>query len=70
MDKKYQSLLDNYINGNLSDFKEGLENCSKKEILLVIVSLAEYLSVKNDYENKTYSDNGYWETITIVDKYL
>jgi hypothetical protein len=33
MEPKYQSLLDNYINGNLSDFKAGIRKLTKQQIV-------------------------------------
>lgn len=67
---KVTEVANNYINGNLSDFRENLKKISKKELLLVIVHIAEYLSVNRGYENSTFSDNGYYEAIKIVDKYI
>lgn len=63
-------IANNYINGNISDFKLGLTRSSKKQLLLVIVSLAEYLAINKDYQYKTYSDNEYSEAIQIVYKNL
>ena len=57
-------IVDNYINGNITDFKEGLSKCTKKEVLLVIVHLAEghFLFIEDD--------NAYIKAIQLVDKYL
>jgi len=57
-------IADNYINGNLSDFREQLKKCTKKEILLVIVHLAEghFLFIEDD--------QAYIKAMEAVDKYL
>jgi hypothetical protein len=38
----YQTIAENYINGNISDFKKGIKSLSKKDLLTFINIFAEY----------------------------
>ena len=38
----YKEAIDTYLNGNISDFKEFLKNCSRKELLMMAIDWEEY----------------------------
>jgi hypothetical protein len=43
----FQAIAENYINGNISDFKKSLKRLSKKETMLLTVVLSEYFEPVN-----------------------
>lgn len=43
----YTEIADNYMNGNISDFKAQLKKCSKRDVLILTEILSEYFEPVN-----------------------
>lgn len=45
MEKKFETLVNNYINGNISTFRKDLNKLSKKNLILFLKYCNEYMFV-------------------------
>ncbi len=52
----YQEVIENYINGNLSDFRKQVNNLTKKELLTLCDMMREYYKLDGNMITFKYID--------------
>ncbi len=64
--ERYSVIAENYVNGNLEDFRKQLKVLSKKELIVFLQILEDYLPEQDDvlWRSKAHRANN------IVHKYL
>ena len=55
--EKYQGIAENYVNGNLKDFRKDLKKLTKKELMVYEVLFSDYFFTVQDNHGLVKANN-------------